>query len=237
MSSGYQQRNDDDVDMSDSKADSKKGSSSSSSSSSSSAQDKPVVGLDEPSSSSSSGDDKDAKSSSEGKDAKSVSSADLEEELTLVAKDQTTKFTLPRKTAFLSVLVQTMAEGDKDEKTIPLPSVTGPVLTKVVEYIKYHTDTPAKAIEKPIKSAKMNENVSQWDADFIDVDNETLFDLILAANYMDIEPLLDLGCAKVASMIRGKSVEELRKTFNIVNDYTAEEEVTVRGENKWAEEI
>ena len=51
-----------------------------------------------------------------------------------------------------------------------------------------------------------------------------MFELILAANYLDIKMLLDLSCAKVASMIKGKSPEEIRKTFNIKNDFTPEEE-------------
>ena len=59
-----------------------------------------------------------------------------------------------------------------------------------------------------------------------------LFELILAANYMDIKMLLDLSCAKVASMIKGKSPEEIRKTFNIKNDFTPEEEAAIREENK-----
>ena len=65
---------------------------------------------------------------------------------------------------------------------------------------------------------------------------QLLFELILAANYMDIKPLLDLTCATVASMIKGKTPEEIRKTFNIVNDFTPEEEAQVREENKWCEE-
>jgi hypothetical protein len=32
-------------------------------------------------------------------------------------------------------------------------------------------------------------------------------------------------------MIKGKSVEEIRKTFNIVNDFTPEEEEQIRKEN------
>ena len=60
--------------------------------------------------------------------------------------------------------------------------------------------------------------------------------LLQAANYMDIKPLLDLTCAKVASMIKGKTPEQIRKTFNITNDFTPEEEEAVRTENSWAEE-
>jgi len=37
-------------------------------------------------------------------------------------------------------------------------------------------------------------------------------------------------------ILQGKSPEELRKTFNIVNDFTQEEEQQIREENKWAEE-
>lgn len=39
------------------------------------------------------------------------------------------------------------------------------------------------------------------------------------------------GCKTVANMIKGKSVEEIRKTFNIVNDFTPEEEEQIRKEN------
>lgn len=57
-----------------------------------------------------------------------------------------------------------------------------------------------------------------------------------AANYLDIKPLLDVGCKTVANMIKGKSPEEIRKTFNIQNDFTPEEEDQIRRENEWAEE-
>lgn len=63
-----------------------------------------------------------------------------------------------------------------------------------------------------------------------------MFEIILAANYLDIKPLLDLGCRTVAGMMKGKSAEEIRKLFNIKNDFTAEEEAQIRRENEWAEE-
>jgi len=158
-----------------------------------------------------------------------------EKKLKLVSQEGE-KFEVSKKVAIQSELVKTMAEGDKEENEIPLPNVKASVLRKVVEYMRYHVDIPAREIEKPLKSANMMEVVSQWDAEFVDVDQEVLFELILAANYMDVKALLDLCCAKVASMMKGKTAEAIRKTFNIVNDFTPEEEQAIIEENKWAEE-
>ena len=52
--------------------------------------------------------------------------------------------------------------------------------------------------------------------------------LIKAANYLDIKGLLDVTCKTVANMIKGKTPEEIRKTFNIKNDFTEEEEAQVK---------
>lgn len=39
--------------------------------------------------------------------------------------------------------------------------------------------------------------------------------MLQAANYLNIKGLLDLTCSTVAQMIKGKTPEEIRKTFNI----------------------
>jgi len=91
-------------------------------------------------------------------------------------------------------------------------------------------------IEKPLKSQDMAAVVQKWYAEFVELEQVLLFELILAANYMDIKPLLDLTCATVASMIKGKTPDEIRATFNITNDFSPEEEAQVREENKWCEE-
>ena len=80
--------------------------------------------------------------------------------------------------------------------------------------------------------------VPDWDAKFINsLSQDDLFELILAANFLDCKSLLDLACARVASMIKGRSVSEIRSTFNIKNDFTPEEEAQIREENKWLEEL
>ena len=39
---------------------------------------------------------------------------------------------------------------------------------------------------------------------------------------------MDVTCKTVANMIKGKTPEEIRKTFNIKNDFTPSEEEQVR---------
>jgi len=148
-------------------------------------------------------------------------------------------YDVPLSVAVMSELVKTMIdEGQDDEEAqeIPLPNVKAVILAKVIEFMQHSKVEPMTEIEKPLKSANMTEVVQEWYSTFVNVEQETLFELILAANYMDIKPLLDLTCASVASMIKGKTPEEIRKTFNIVNDFTPEEEAQVREENKWCEE-
>ena len=81
-----------------------------------------------------------------------------------------------------------------------------------------------KEIEKPLKSANMAEVVSEWDATFVAIEQEMLFELILAANYLEIKGLLDITCFAVSEMIKGKTAEQIRAEFNIVNDLNEETE-------------
>lgn len=127
----------------------------------------------------------------------------MSSEVVLVSQDGE-RFRVPRNAAFLSELVRTMiGDEEEEENEVPLLNVKADVLRKVVEYCRYHADHPAEDIQKPLKSNDMREVVCEWDAEFVSVEQEMLFELILAANYMDIKSLLDLTCAKVASMIKG----------------------------------
>jgi S-phase kinase-associated protein 1 len=163
---------------------------------------------------------------------------DVEEgKVNLISKEGES-FPVPVAVASMSELVKSMMDEDNEDDTpeIPLPNVKADVLKKVIEFCEHHKEEPMTEIEKPLKSQQMSEVVQKWYADFVNVEQVLLFELILAANYMDIKPLLDLTCATVASMIKGKTPEEIRTTFNISNDFSPEEEAQVREENKWCEE-
>jgi S-phase kinase-associated protein 1 len=57
--------------------------------------------------------------------------------------------------------------------------------------------------------------VKNFNKEFVNVDNEQLFELILAANYLNIKRLLDITCQAVAEQIKGKTPEQIRQQFNI----------------------
>lgn len=147
----------------------------------------------------------------------------------LVSKEGDT-FEVPIEIAKLSNLVVTTLgeDDDTDEDNsmveIPLPNVKAKVLAKVIEYCTHYQEDPMKQITTPLKSNKLEEIVQEWYAGFVAVDQALLFELVTAANFMDIKALLDLTCLAVSILIKGKSAEEIRRIFNISNDFSQKQE-------------
>lgn len=110
--------------------------------------------------------------------------------------------------------------GDTDH-SIHVSLVSSKILTKVIEYWEKHS-------EKHMSDADLwdwGADLSDWDAEFVDdVDHETLFGLVLSANYLNIKSLLDLASNKIGDMMKGKTPEEIRNTFNIKDDCAPQEE-------------
>lgn len=62
---------------------------------------------------------------------------------------------------------------------------------QVLVYCAHHrNDELTTTHESEDENCKRATNVSEWDSRFIAVDHDTLFDIILAANYLDIKSLL-----------------------------------------------
>ncbi|KAL9268462.1 SKP1-like protein [Drosera capensis] len=144
-------------------------------------------------------------------------------------------FVVPEAVAMESQTIKQSLEEDFSEGEIPLPNVTAKILAKVIEYCKKHVEFSGEKDEYAFyKDNEKEKEIKEWDKNFMDVDQDILFDIILAANYLNIKGLLDLSCSTVADMMRGKKPEEIRAIFNIKNDYTPQEEEEVRQENRWA---
>ena len=158
-----------------------------------------------------------------------------EKKITLVSSDGE-KIEISSKAVQKSVLVKGIIEDYPDDAEVPLNNVKSNILKKIKEYLEHYENSEPKEIERPLPSSEFKDCVEEWDYNYINVELEMIFEIILGANYMDIKPLLELASAKVASLIKGKTTEEIRKLFNITNDFTPEEEQQIAEENKWCME-
>ncbi|KAF6746283.1 Skp1 family, dimerization domain-containing protein [Ephemerocybe angulata] len=138
-----------------------------------------------------------------------------------------------KRSAYIKNMLEDVGESDLP---IPLPNVESNVLVKILEYCEHYRGEPLPASDvDPAEIGDRSLDIADWDQKYMAVDQEMLFEIILAANYLDIKSLLDVGCKTVAKMMKGKSSEEIRTLFNIANDFTPEEEAQIRKENAWAE--
>ena len=73
--------------------------------------------------------------------------------------------------------IKHMIEDDCANSGIPVPNVNSKILSKVIEYCKKHVES-AKSDDRV---SNADEELKIWDADFVKVDQATLFDLILVS--------------------------------------------------------
>ncbi|KAG8785112.1 hypothetical protein FRC16_002011 [Serendipita sp. 398] len=138
---------------------------------------------------------------------------------------------------FSALLKQRMQEAQEKGEDIQVPEASAEVCQKVTEYCKHHretTPTPARVISS-IKGGSTFE-FAKWDEEFMaSLDQEVLLELIVVAQTWGIQPLLDLGCKTVATMLKGKNPQQIREMFEIENDFTPEEEAAIKKEHEWTD--
>jgi hypothetical protein len=126
----------------------------------------------------------------------------------LVASDKTTSFAIEVKHARLSIVIKHALEQDPTTRSIPLPECDALTLGRVVDYLNHHKGVMPPPIPKPLRSKHMSVVCADpWDAQYIDAialsRQADVYALIMAARDLDISSLLHLGCAQVASLLKG----------------------------------
>ncbi|KAI9076992.1 hypothetical protein K1719_041068 [Acacia pycnantha] len=143
------------------------------------------------------------------------------------------EFDIPMNVASQSEFIKNTLHDLGDGKVVPLENVNSAILAKVIEYCKKHAEAATEDGEAA-NDASAVEELNRWDAEFTKLDYNLLFEIVLAANYLDIKSLLDLSCQAIADKIKNKTPKQIRRIFNLKSDFTPEEEAQVRKENEWA---
>ena len=118
--------------------------------------------------------------------------------------------------------------ADFKDTEIQVAEANGPTLKEIIEYLEHYKDTEPREIQKPMEEDhRLPDMVEKWDVDYAErsQDLQRLQDLIVAADYMGIDPLHELMVAKMACiMLDLGSAEAIVKHFNIEEDMTEEEQ-------------
>ena len=128
------------------------------------------------------------------------------------------------KTMFEDLGIGSSNVSEDIKEVLPIPNCDSEVLQKVIDWCDHHKDD----IESEKDSNENKENTYElngWDKEYIESVNTVndkgqsmIFDLIIAANYLNIPGLNDLAVTEVAKMMRGKSQDEIRDLFKLKND-------------------
>lgn len=131
-----------------------------------------------------------------------------------------------------------------DVKVITLPNVTGDVLQKCISFAThYHAnrDEITNLIEQE-KNGNEEETqinpysnkdmlLTEYDRQFFtSIDYNTLFGVIVAANYLEFKRLLRASSMYIASLIKDKTAQEIRELFGLKPAFTPEQEDRLRAE-------
>jgi hypothetical protein len=142
----------------------------------------------------------------------------IEEEYITLITSEDSEYKFPKKWLMISKLCKTILESDTKTTSFKV-NIKNQSMGYIEKYINQHKGTDAPIIPHPIKGKDLRRNTEDhWNVDFIDnimdKHSEDYQDLILAANYMMIDGLISIMCAKIASMMRGVPLNEINTMFS-----------------------
>ena len=120
-------------------------------------------------------------------------------------------------------------QASEENKIIFLREVEGKFLEKIIDYLNHYRDFEPKTIPKPFPE-RTDDNFlrsilnDEWTFDFLQQFTlDESISLVNAADYLEIDGLLQILAAKLAHEMCNCEIEEARQKFGIECDMTEEE--------------
>ena len=127
------------------------------------------------------------------------------------------------------LLSDLLYEASEEKETIFLREVGSFSLEKIIQYLEHYKDFEPKEIPKPFPERTDDAFLrgilnDDWTFDFLQQTSlEDLINLVNAANYLQIDGLINIIAAKLAHEMCNCEIEEARRKFGIECDMTEEE--------------
>jgi S-phase kinase-associated protein 1 len=153
-------------------------------------------------------------------------SRDDERNITLVSQDGE-RYEVPFKhfaiSRFVSDAVADSEEDDLDDLNVV--NVKGEFLAQVNEFCAHYFEDPMIPIPRPLPwPRRVPDVVQRWYGKFITrMNHMTMFEVLLAANYLNIPPLVQLCAARIARITILRSPEQIAEYFGCDEPWTDEQ--------------
>ncbi len=115
-----------------------------------------------------------------------------------------------------------MVEAEQMELgVLPLPNIEAAIMPMIIEFL-----------EEPYEEREKGK-LSEFESDWMPTDTAELAKLLLAANYLDCQEMLDALTQHTANLIKGKTPEQLREMFKTPDDIPEEKKREIHEQNKF----
>jgi len=132
-----------------------------------------------------------------------------------------------------SNLVKDIKGDDASPEDIPT-KVSVDHLTKIKEFFEHHSYEKPASIEYPLKSANLHDSISQWDLEFVAGFSRDEFQVFYdMVDYLQIQVLMDLCGATIASWFKGKTLDQIQQDFGLP-PFSEAIEAELKVQHSWA---
>lgn len=159
-------------------------------------------------------------------------------------------FTIPVEIANFSMTLREQISDLGTEMPIPLDTVSSRVLQKMIELGEYRLKNPLpvepeKIIETkmPLETAEKEEEkpINPWILEYSNIDDATIFEILIASNYLDHKEMLQIFVSKIGNVIneicKKNKLDDcprlIRERFSIPEDLTPEEVTEIKEKMAW----
>ena len=136
-------------------------------------------------------------------------------------------------------------DSPQEDYQFRIPRLSGKTLGKVVTYCEYYEQNGMNDITLPIKTKDVKEVLAradeggsssddehaQWYSDFANVDTNTSLELLTAANFLNIPPLMDLAAFMIYVNFDGKSFNDMKNMFHLSSAPVGESNILGNNQN------
>ena len=141
----------------------------------------------------------------------------MEAKIRILKSEDDQKFEVETESLKLSkFLKDLMIDFPSEEDEIIINRVDGKNLKLIIDYLNHYKNQKIKEIPKPLPSGDLKLYIDEWDYNYINpLTLEETIDLLNGAHILEIDGLINLTSAKIASEMLIGTVNEVFEKFRI----------------------